>query len=132
MQIQKILYLAHMFHLGLDEDNPQPLIKEEFQAWDFGPVEPNLYRHVKSFGSSDIPAAAFYLNRSIPTDTTEYAMLKETYKKVKDKSALELVRITHWSQGAWAAVYVRGARHIKIPNKMILDECLVRKSTPKQ
>ena len=129
MKMQKILYLAHMFHLGLDEDNPKPLIKEKFQAWEFGPVEPTLYHYVKSFGSKNIPAAAFYLNKSIPADTTEYAMLAETYKKLENKTAIELVRITHWSEGAWADVYEEGIRNNEIPTDKILKELNARKTT---
>ncbi|MCY4032094.1 MAG: DUF4065 domain-containing protein [Hyphomicrobiales bacterium] len=131
IEMQKILYLAHMFYLGLNEDENVPLIDEEFEAWEFGPVSPTLYHHVKSFGYNNIPKTAFLFKKDIDREETEYHMLEDTYKKVKDKSALELVRITHWDQGAWAAVYVEGTRHIKIPNKMILDEFRARKTIPK-
>lgn len=33
----------------------QPCFKEEIEAWDFGPVVPEVYHEFKIFGSSDIP-----------------------------------------------------------------------------
>jgi uncharacterized phage-associated protein len=43
LEINKILYFAHMLFLGrhgLDS----PLVEEMFQAWDYGPVLPSVYR----------------------------------------------------------------------------------------
>ena len=37
---QKILYFAHMACLG---EYGEPLIDEQFHAWLYGPVIPNLY-----------------------------------------------------------------------------------------
>lgn len=126
--MQKILYLAHMFHLGLDENDPKPLIDEEFEAWEFGPVSATLYHHVKSFGYRNIPKSAFIWVKDIIPGDSEYLMLEEVYEKVRDKTALELVRITHWDRGAWATVHVDGVRHIRIPDAKILDELHARKT----
>mgnify|MGYP001005556689 CR=1 FL=1 len=53
LELQKILYIAHVAHLGsLD----RPLIEEPFEAWDFGPVIANLYHYIKGFGSNKIGA----------------------------------------------------------------------------
>ncbi|WP_410207286.1 Panacea domain-containing protein [Bradyrhizobium japonicum] len=37
LALQKILYMAQMVHLGR---TGQRLVDAEFQAWDYGPVEP--------------------------------------------------------------------------------------------
>jgi uncharacterized phage-associated protein len=41
LQMQKILYLAHMVYM--DKNSGEPLVDEDFQAWDYGPVLPSLY-----------------------------------------------------------------------------------------
>ncbi|RWO77206.1 type II toxin-antitoxin system antitoxin SocA domain-containing protein [Mesorhizobium sp.] len=44
LELQKILYLAHMFYLGR---TGEPLVSGHFEAWDYGPVHPDLYHRVK-------------------------------------------------------------------------------------
>ncbi|WP_158922985.1 type II toxin-antitoxin system antitoxin SocA domain-containing protein [Acidisphaera sp. S103] len=51
LALQKVLYIAHMVHLGRCKD---PLVDERFQAWDYGPVLPSLYRPVRMFGSEPV------------------------------------------------------------------------------
>ena len=34
LKMQKLLYIAHMFHLGIYN---KPLVCEFFEAWDYGP-----------------------------------------------------------------------------------------------
>mgnify|MGYP006283548483 CR=1 FL=1 len=52
LELQKILYLAHMVHLGRTDG--APLVHGLFEAWDYGPVHPDLYHRVKIFGSSPV------------------------------------------------------------------------------
>lgn len=51
LQLQKILYISHMYNLGVTEGDP--LITDNFEAWDYGPVIPTLYHEVKGFGSKE-------------------------------------------------------------------------------
>ena len=51
LQIQKILYLIHLFYLGRKGD---PLINESFEAWDYGPVLPSLYHEINFFDSDPV------------------------------------------------------------------------------
>ena len=50
LQLQKILYLSQMVYAG--KYNGARLIDDhDFDAWDYGPVLPAVYRRVSSFGS---------------------------------------------------------------------------------
>jgi uncharacterized phage-associated protein len=49
MKLQKLIYYAHAWHLAF---LGQPLIKEEVQAWKFGPVIPDVYFEFKECGNS--------------------------------------------------------------------------------
>ena len=52
LSLQKILYIAHMVHMGRGHG---PLVPGHFEAWDYGPVHPVLYQKVKGFGAKPIP-----------------------------------------------------------------------------
>ena len=125
--MQKILYFAHMFHLGCE--NKKPLIDEQetFEAWDYGPVLPKLYHRIKMFGNSSIPEAAFYMAGDIDTNGSEYGWLDLLYTSMKDEEPYKLVDMTHWEEGAWRKRYDTGIRNTPIPNDLILEEFHARK-----
>lgn len=118
LEAQKILYFAHMFHLA---EEGEPLINETFEAWRYGPVAPKLYRRVKRFGSGPI-RNVFYWEFGAKISSSEYRVLKNTYKVMSKISPIELVRITHWEKGAWRRKYKPNVPHIPIPNELILAE----------
>lgn len=118
LALQKILYMAHMVHLGR---TGKRLVNAEFQAWDYGPVEPKLYRHVRNFGNKPIQDV-FYWAPPMLLGASEAATLNEACDFLIGKSPGELVAMTHWQNGAWARHYVPGARAIVIPDADIIAE----------
>lgn len=125
LELQKILYIAHMFHLGTTDG--QPLILEPFEAWEYGPVVPALYRRARAFGSEPV-RNVFHWDAAIRDGTTEYKMLKEASEATKTMKAGRLVSVTHWPDGAWAKCYRSGERGIIIPNHLILEEFRARRA----
>jgi uncharacterized phage-associated protein len=119
LALQKILYLAHMFHLG--RTGGKPLINENFEAWDYGPVVPDLYQRAKAFGNGPV-RNVFHWVPDVAEGTPEYAILKEAADSTSGISPGRLVAITHWDKGAWADCYKPGIKGIKIPNSRILAE----------
>lgn len=117
LKLQKILYLAHMVHLG---EHHQPLVNERFEAWDYGPVSPELYRQVKTFGSG--PIRNVFHGFSNPGDPSIRASLDDVYDQVGHLTAGQLVQITHRSGGAWDTHYVPGVLGVRIPNEAIREE----------
>ena len=120
LELQKLIYIAHMIHVGVHE---APLVDGHFEAWELGPVHPTLYHHVKKFGAS--PVARIQCSDE-PIEGTERSLMETTYDALVSKSSTELVAITHWEGGAWARNYVAGERHRIIPQKDILDEYRAR------
>jgi uncharacterized phage-associated protein len=118
LQIQKILYLAHMFYLG---ENKEPLIQESFEAWDYGPVVPEVYRNAAGFGNGPVVGRFWWVD-SAPVDGPEFKMLKEAAEKTKGVTAARLVAITHRHGGAWAHNYIPEVRGRRIPNEDIMKE----------
>lgn len=119
LELQKILYLAHMVRLG--ESNGTPLIYENFEAWDYGPVVPDLYRRAKPFGSGPV-RNVFHWIPAVAQSTPDYKVLQEAAEGTRALSPGRLVAITHWKEGAWAHTYIAGARGIVIQNTDILRE----------
>lgn len=126
LELQKILYIAHMFHLGTT--GGEPLVAEKFQAWEYGPVLHSVYRKAKGFGSDPV-RNVFHWEQDISEDSHEYAMLKEALKAAKGKSPSQLVSITHWPEGAWYQSYRPHERGISIPNSLIQAEFNARLET---
>ena len=47
MKVQKLVYFAHGWHLGITK---KPLINEQVEAWPYGAVIPSLYDYLKQWG----------------------------------------------------------------------------------
>lgn len=118
LQMQKILYIAHMFFLG---STGQKLISEPFEAWDYGPVIPSLYRKAKVFGSSDVQDI-FYEVPHLDDNKVELLHLREAATKLVAIPPMRLVALTHRTNGAWDKNYKAGVKGIKIPDADILQE----------
>ncbi|MDE2956338.1 MAG: DUF4065 domain-containing protein [Bacteroidota bacterium] len=117
LSLHKLLYVAQMYHLWRYK---RPLVDNQFEAWEFGPVIPELYHELKRFGSK--PITNVYRSwRSIPAGT-ERDTLDRVVEDLSDLSGAQLIGVTHWSGGAWRKNYVRGARHVVIPMKDMIDE----------
>lgn len=119
LEVNKILYFAHMMRLGRTEGS-EPLLFERFQAWDYGPVVPRIYHRLKAFGNS--PAANVFLAFPTISATMEADLIEEAVDALKDKTPGQLIAVTHWEYGAWAKHYHPGARNIVIPNDDIYEE----------
>lgn len=118
LELQKILYIAHMFHLG--RTNGQPLVYGSFESWDYGPVHPDLYHKVKVFGSDPVQNV-FHDTQDIE-NCPERDILDEAFDNFGNAGHGKLVSATHRFGGAWDLNYMRGAKHCLIPNEDILNE----------
>jgi len=115
-----------MLYLGQEE---KPLVKGDFQAWDYGPVHPRLYHRLKHFGSSLVDESALRNVKDLKFDRHRKVihMLKEAFEGFPPGSGPKLVAITHWKEGAWAKNYVYGMRDLVISNEDIQKEYEKRK-----
>lgn len=118
LELQKLVYLAHMFYLGR---TGEPLVRGNFEAWDYGPVHPDLYRRARMFGSGDVQDI-FHDIPNLGKDSPESSILDEAYDSIGSVGPGRLVNATHRRGGAWEQHYVPGLRHCIIPNQDILKE----------
>jgi uncharacterized phage-associated protein len=133
MKLLKVVYFAHGWHLGL---TGKPLVNEYFQAWQFGPVAPDVYHAFKHVGASPINSPAytfidFNLGGSIddmkfeaPTVPREPNMdvflnkIWETYGRL---SAFQLSELTHQTGTPWYKAWFDNGGSMR-KNTPILDE----------
>lgn len=121
MKLQKLVYFAHGYHLA---KYGVPLIKENFQAWKFGPVVPEIYNDFKLYGSKLITDTASFT----PSDTYKQRSLLNsesidsinyTWEVLKDFSAMALSYWTHQPQTPWSKVYDPDQKSTPISNEEI-------------
>lgn len=130
LKLQKLLYFIQGLFLATDGE---PCFFNKIEAWDFGPVVPDVYRHYRVFGSNNIPYIEKYVDiknhdfwnsetiryddRIIQEiDKYKIDLILDLFKKY---SATQLVNITH-QQAPWKNVYYSG-RNLEITNKSIKD-----------
>ena len=92
------MYYAQVEFLRRYDEN---LFDDDIEAWQYGPVEPEVYRAYKGFGSGRIPRHG----SAPPMPTRAEAVVRrvaETYGKM---SAFDLVTLSHREGGAWAMAY---------------------------
>ena len=120
LELQKIVYMAHMFYLG---EQDTPLVFGHFEAWKYGPVHPELYYTLKGWGSAPIPknAAEFAFIGKVG-QRAERKTLNETVESFPPGDGPQLIAITHREGSAWKKLYRENVRGIVIPNNEILAE----------
>ena len=114
LKLQKLLYFVQAeFLVNKDE----PCFPEEIEAWDFGPVVPEVYHRYKVYGSSSIP----YINTGIlgRISSPDRIMIEEMVDQCAKYTASQLVDITH-NQDPWIKAYTPYKSNI-ITKKSIRD-----------
>lgn len=110
LSLQKVAYFCHVWSLI---ERGRPLVRHSFEAWEYGPVLPYLYREFREFGSSPITRRAHKLNPNtgevqiVETDfdhtTREFLeRIIEFYGRLRPT---DLVEMSHVSGGPWASVW---------------------------
>lgn len=98
LKLQKLLYLAQGWSYVWDN---RPLFQDEFEAWQYGPVNAEVYSYFKKYGRNEIPEQEGY-EGYLDKDSRE--TLDAIWEKYCSYSAFELVELTH-KQEPWRNAY---------------------------
>lgn len=90
LKLQKLLYYAQGFHLALYDT---PLFPEPIEAWNHGPVVPEVYHRYKEFASRALPRPDGFDAAKYSDDITGF--LEEVYSVYGQFSAWKLRQMTH-------------------------------------
>ncbi len=123
MKLQKLVYLAHGWHLAIHDE---PLIEESFEAWPYGPVEEFLYHMFKQFRNNPITdyaktwvggeEKAFVVHAQ---NTQFFEVFDRVIQKYGNFSALQLSALTHQPGTPWSITKANGLSEIS--NDLIRD-----------
>jgi len=88
MKLQKLLYYQQGFHLAYFGT---PLFNEEFEAWMYGPVVPEIYEYFKTNDNKGIE----YSGDTITLSSEEETLFNEVHRVYGKYSAIGLMELTH-------------------------------------
>lgn len=115
MQLQKLVYFAHGWHLAL---RGQPLVDEHPEAWTYGPVFPSLYHAFKLFGGGPIPRPATEYRLEVNPKTGRQTVFNVVTPSLDDIHGDEDVEYSKrviervWSvYGSWSGVQLSQLTH---------------------
>ena len=121
LELQKLVYFAHGWHLAL---SGEPLIDDEpFEAWDFGPVLRSVYDAFKSFGGQPIvdrrmPHAHRATSEPMAPGSFAERVVDRVWKKYGHLTGGEMVARTHGTNSPWRQVY-KPRENRRIPGEII-------------
>lgn len=116
LQLVKLTYIAHGWSLGLRN---KYLFSNRIEAWQYGPVIPDLYHATKSYGRNPIPLSAVGSPDDIKVDAGDRRFLEAVFDKYGHLDGIALSYLTHKAGTPWTQVYVPGIRNIEIPDHLI-------------
>ena len=117
MQLLKLTYIAHGWMLGLYGN---PLISDEIQAWQHGPVIPVLYNAIRGYRGKPVTKPI----RNAPQvelNDKECSIIKQTYNIYGHLSGPALSRITHAPNTPWSLTYQPDQFGVIISDDIIQD-----------
>lgn len=117
LELQKILYIAQMFSYG---KRGKPLFDNSIEAWDYGPVVPEVYHKLKFVGNGAIPSFMFPSETCVSEENKVF--ISHVSEMVNGLKGWELVAITHRIGGAWQSTYRPGVKHLVISPSAIQNE----------
>ena len=103
LKLQKLIYYAQAWYLA---NHKKPLFADEIEAWELGPVIPELYRRFKKFKNNPIRYVETGLEESKFTKK-ELKYLQDFYLDFIDYSAHTLVSATH-NEPPWKETPLNG------------------------
>lgn len=117
MQLQKLVYIAFGYFAGFRKDR---LFVDDIQAWNYGPVIPNLYHALKKYGVGavvdDLPS-----KMPVSEETEAASVVRGVWNAYKRFSPIELSDLTHREGTPWQIIRDRtnNQRHASIPFEII-------------
>lgn len=111
LQLQKILYYIQKAFL---QQKNNAAFSDDIEAWQFGPVVPNVYYHYCGYGA--MPILLIHENYNIRSE--DETIINQIVEQKRKLNPWTMVEETHKENGAWAQTYEKG-KHNVIPLELI-------------
>ncbi len=130
MKIQKLVYFSHGWHLAYDRG---ALSAENAEAWDYGPVFPDLYQGLKRWGArpvlEPVEVVTFHSGAMrgqrplVVDDDFANRLMRRVWEVYGGMTGVQLSQLTHERGGPWWETRRAhpNARGPVIPNRTIQE-----------
>lgn len=122
LKLQKLLFFVQAYSLA---EFDCPVFNQKIEAWEFGPVIPDVYQYFKIYGPNPIPKNHYFsrIDQSEKDNLTDNAKtsVSEILKQLGRLDAFELVKISHEVGSPWHQVYNPNISGTEINNQLIKD-----------
>ncbi len=130
LALQKLLYFAHGIYLTKTK---RPLVTGYFEAWQYGPVHPAVYRAFKQSGSAPIktravgkdPLTGKKRDLPKPTDIEVVDLVSDVMRSYGHLSPGRLVDLSHAKNSPWSVIVDKARTDIafgmRIPDNVIIE-----------
>ena len=116
MKLLKIVFLSHCWMLGL---YGIPLVRGPVEAWQYGPVFPDLYHAIKHLGAQPVVLSDLPPGKEEVFDPEAEEVMADAVERYGPVSASRLSALTHARSSPWELTYRKGERNRPIPNELI-------------
>lgn len=113
MQVIKLTYFCHAWMLGL---YGRPLLDEPVEAWQYGPVIPEIYRNLRRYGAGPVTRQIHNVKEA-DFDAIELDLIGQVSSKYGRLTGPQLSTMTHAPGTPWHQVWKGRKTHI--PDYMI-------------
>lgn len=118
LKLQKMMYILQMVYMG--NNNGERLFNATFEAWDYGPVIPDLYKKMKIFGAGIIENYSLLFDVKEEKEISEEKLdfLRRNVLSLNKLTGAQLVSLTHRKGSAWDKNY----RGLEISDNDMIEE----------
>lgn len=120
MFIQKLAYIANGWNLAI---NNEPLIEENAEAWDNGPVYRSVWNHIRDNGyKGEFCTLVDPFNGEViqaDLNQEESNIVNHVWAKYGKMNAHELSKMTHEPNTPWSKAYFDRGRNSELNNEEI-------------
>lgn len=113
MSLLKLAYIAHGWNL---EIRNQPLFSNRIEAWQYGPVIPDVYR---TFRPQGVTPTHVDINHPADISEADRQFLEEIYSIYGKMTPFRLSQLTHEPGGPWETATKWGGWYAPIPDDLI-------------
>ena len=119
LELMKLTYISHGWSLCLRD---KPLVSDRAQAWQYGPVYPDLYQSLKDYRASPVqsvkPTGIELHFHTSDLDAEEKGLVSSVYNAYKGLNGVQLSALTHQPGTPWHSAFSR-ARNAVIEDSEI-------------
>lgn len=102
MKLQKLVYFAQGFHVATKDG--QSLFDDPIEAWQYGPVIPQLYHKFKLYFAGRIPESHPFQTIEALSDD-EMNTVRWVYDNLGQYTAIQLSNFSHADDSPWFKVF---------------------------